>query len=137
MTDINVLLITQGVEKRRWLLSEHGTDEGTTPGVTLDTSKFTANTHYPKGSILSGLVLAKVTATGLYGPYTSGASDGTQNPVGILFSSLRVIRPDGTLTPTVAGALFVHGFVLTTQMPIAPDSATKTALPLIVWAGGE
>jgi hypothetical protein len=137
MTDINVLNISYGVEKRSWLLSEHGTDEGTMQGVTLDVTKFTANTHYPKGAILSGLVLAKVTATGLYAPYTSGASDGTQTPVGILFSSLRVTRPDGTTTPTVAGALMVHGFVNTAKMPIAPDSATKSALPLIVWAGGE
>ncbi|WP_433568053.1 head decoration protein (plasmid) [Nocardia sp. CA-151230] len=137
MTDINVLNIAQGVEKRSWLLSQHGTDEGTMLGCTLDTSKFTANTHYPKGSILSGLVLAKITATGLYAPYTSGATDGTQNPVGILFSSLRVIRPDGSLTPTVAGALMVHGFVNTAKLPISPDSTTKTALPLIVWAGGE
>jgi hypothetical protein len=137
MTDINTLNIAYGAEKRSWLLSEHGTDEGAQFGVTLDVTKFTANTHYPKGAILSGLVLAKVTIGGLYAPYTSGATDGTQNAVGILFSSLRVIRPDGSITPTVVGALFVHGFVNTAKMPIAPDSATKTALPLIYWAAGE
>jgi hypothetical protein len=135
MTDYSVLNVSYGVEKRSWLLSEHGT-EFAIP-VTLDVSKFTANTHYPQGSILSGLVLAKVTASGLYAPYTSGASDGTQNPVGILFGSLRAIRADGSTSTKVSGALLVHGFVNTLKLPIAPDTATKTALPLIYWLAGE
>jgi hypothetical protein len=70
MTDISVLNTPYQVEKRDWLLSQHGTDPGTTPSITLDVSAFTANVHYPNGYIPSGTNLAKITATGLYGPYT-------------------------------------------------------------------
>lgn len=70
MTDISVSSVAYQVEKRSWLLSPHGTDPGTTPSITLDVSAFTAGTHYPNGYILSGTNLAKITASGLYGPYT-------------------------------------------------------------------
>lgn len=135
MTDFSVLNVSYGVEKRSWLLSEHGTEYA--DPVTLDVSQFTANTHYPSGSILSGLVLGKLTATGLYGPYTSGASNGLQTPAGILFGSLRVVRPDGSTSTKVSGALLVHAFVNSNKLPIAPDAATKTGLPLIVFKAGE
>lgn len=70
MTDISVTTTSFQVEKRAWLLSPHGTDPGTTPGITLDISAFTSSVHYPNGYIPSGTPLAKITATGLYGPYS-------------------------------------------------------------------
>jgi hypothetical protein len=70
MTDISVLNTAFQVENRSWLLSPHGTDPGTTPSITLDVSAFTAGVHYPNGYIPSGTNLAKITASGLYGPYT-------------------------------------------------------------------
>lgn len=70
MTDISVSSVSYQVEKRSWLLSPHGTDPGTTPSITLDVSAFTAGVHYPNGYIPSGTNLAKITASGLYGPYT-------------------------------------------------------------------
>jgi hypothetical protein len=70
MTSIEVQTTSYQVEKRSWLLSQHGTDPGTTPSITLDVSAFTAGVHYPNGYIPSGAPLAKITANGLYGPYT-------------------------------------------------------------------
>lgn len=70
MTDISVSSVAYQVEKRSWLLSQHGTDPGTTPSITIDVSAFTAAVHYPNGYIPSGTNLAKITASGLYGPYT-------------------------------------------------------------------
>jgi hypothetical protein len=70
MTDISVSTLAYQVDDRSWLLSQHGTDPGTTPSITLDVSAFTAGTHYPNGYIPSGTNLAKITANGLYGPYT-------------------------------------------------------------------
>jgi hypothetical protein len=70
MTSIEVQTTSYQVEKRSWLLSQHGTDPGTTPSITLDISAFTAGVHYPNGFIPSGTPLAKLTASGLYGPYT-------------------------------------------------------------------
>jgi hypothetical protein len=70
MTDISVATVNYQVEKRAWLLSPHGTDPGTTPSITLDVSAFTPAVHYPNGYIPSGAPLGKITATGLYGPYS-------------------------------------------------------------------
>ncbi|GAA3877882.1 hypothetical protein GCM10022243_48230 [Saccharothrix violaceirubra] len=70
MTDISVRWNDYQVEKRDWLAGEHGTGPGDNPSVVLDVSLFTQNIHYPNGYIPSGTPLAKVTATGLYGPYS-------------------------------------------------------------------
>lgn len=70
MTDISVLTTPYQVEKRSWLLSPHGTEPGANPPITLDVSAFTPAVHYPNGYIPSGTNLAKITASGLYGPYT-------------------------------------------------------------------
>lgn len=70
MTDISVQTVAYQVENRAWLLSQHGTDPGTTPSVMLDISAFTPSVHYPNGFIPSGTPLAKITSSGLYGPYS-------------------------------------------------------------------
>lgn len=59
-------------EDRSWLGSRDGTE--VTQTVTLDTSAFTANTHYPNGYVPSGTVLARL-ANGLYGPYAGNAAE--------------------------------------------------------------
>jgi hypothetical protein len=59
---------TLGSGDQSWLGSAHGTNEG--KPVTLDISAFTEGTHYPDGYLPSGLPLAELTGTGLYGPYT-------------------------------------------------------------------
>lgn len=60
-------------EDQTWLGSAHGTSMGRP--VTLDVSAFTANTHYPNGYFPSGIPLAKITASGLYGPYAASANE--------------------------------------------------------------
>lgn len=71
MTNIAVSKAPFQIEKRSWLLSQHGTDPGTTPSIVLDVSAFTAAIHYPNGYIPSGCPLAEITATpGKYGPYS-------------------------------------------------------------------
>lgn len=118
MTDISVSTVSYQAEKRSWLLSPHGTDPGTTPTITLDVSGFTAATHYPNGYFLSGIVLGRITATGLYVPYVDAAVDGTGTAAGLLFSSVKV--PDtAVLTKDVAAAMLVHGFVNENKLPIA------------------
>jgi hypothetical protein len=135
-SDISVSTTAYQVEKRGWLWGQHGTGPGDNPSVTLDVSTFTAGTHYPNGYIPSGTVLGKITATGKYGPYDSGAADGRQTAAGLLFSSVKV--PASTSTP-VGGALFVHGFVDPARLPFQSgtgfaSAAAKTALNLIYWA---
>ena len=130
MTDISVTSTPYQVEKRSWLLSPHGTDPGTTPSVTLDVSAFTAGTHYPNGFFPSGLVLGRITATGLYGPYDNAAADGREVAAGILFSAVKVPNVADT-TKDVGAAMVVHGFVRLSKLPIALDAAGQTDLRLI------
>ena len=142
MTDISVTSTSYQVENRRWLLSEHGTDPGTTPSITLDVSAFTAATHYPNGYLLSGILLAQLT-TGpkLYVPYVDAGANGQGIAKGFLFSSLKVPNLLD-LTKDVGGALVVHGFVDPTKLPIADaasgggflDTAARAELPLIHFA---
>lgn len=77
MTDISVATTSYQTDDRRWLLSPHGTEPGTNPGITLDVSAFTANVHYPNGYIPSGTPMGRITASGLYGPY-AGSNEEVQ-----------------------------------------------------------
>jgi hypothetical protein len=124
MTDISVSTASYQTEKRSWLLSPHGTEPGATLSITLDVSAFTAATHYPNGYIKSGIVLGKITASGLYAPYVDAAVDGTGVAAGILFSSVKV--PDtAVLTKDVGAALLVHGFVSESKLlTVVANAAT-------------
>ncbi len=103
---------TWTAEDRSWLGSRDGTE--VTRSITLDTSAFTANTHYPNGFVPSGLVLIKL-SSGLYAPYAGNASEGqtvtiTGTPTG------------GTFTLTLSGqttAAIAYN---------APAAAVKAAL---------
>lgn len=122
MTDISVVTTGYQAEKRSWLLSQHGTDPGTTPGITVDASLFTASTHYPNGYLPSGTVLSPAG-----GPYSGTGAVG-----GILFSSLKI----PSATSKVGGAVLVHGFVKTGRLPFQSGTGSLGAsgvagLPLI------
>lgn len=130
MTDITVSSTVSHVENRSWLLSQHGTEPGTTPSVTLDVPKF-AGLH-PNGFIPSGIVLGKITASKLYAPYDSAATDGSEVAAGLLFGSLAV--REGSVK--IGGAAVVHGFVNPAKLPLATgkgslSAAARTALNLI------
>lgn len=122
MTDISVVSTGYQAEKRSWLLSPHGTDPGTTPGITVDASLFTAATHFPNGYIPSGTVLSPAG-----GPYSGTGATG-----GILFSSLKVSSPSAK----IGGAVVVHAFVKTSKLPFQSGAGSlgaggAAALPLI------
>jgi hypothetical protein len=134
VTDISIISTTSQVENRSWLLGQHGTDPGTTPSVTLDLALFSALAT--NGYVPSGTAIAKVTATGLWGPADSTATDGRQTwndeTVGILFGTIS-IRTGAT---KAGGARVVHGFVNPAKLPFATGAgaattAVRTALRLI------
>ncbi|WP_043468982.1 head decoration protein [Kitasatospora sp. MBT66] len=104
-------------EDHSWLGSAHGTDA--TRSITLDTTKFTAGTHYPNGYFPSGLPLGQITAGGKFGPYDDTAVDGRQTCVGFLMTSVRAPRTAGA---PVVGALLDHGKVVTARLPLAVDA---------------
>ncbi len=108
-------------ENRSWVGSAHGTD--VTQTITLKNSLFTAGTHYPDGYVPSGIVLGRVTASGLYGPYDDAASDGRQVAVGFLYSSVKM-RASG---PDVGAAIHWHGIVIAAKLPFQSGTGSLDA----------
>ena len=135
--DLEIRSNTYQPENRAWLRGPHGTEPGANKSIVLDLTAaggFVAGTHYPNGFIPSGTVLGKITATGKYGVYDSGASDGRQTAAGLLFDS-ESVRAGQT---TAVNALYVHGFVDPAKLPFqsgtgSATAAAKTALNLIYW----
>lgn len=119
--DLSLKTETFTVEDQRWLGSAHGTEMGRS--ITLDTSAFTSGTHYPNGYFPSGLPLGKITATGLYGPYNNGSSDGTETLAGFLLCS---VDAPSVNTVDVQGALYEHGRVIEAYLPVAIDAGART-----------
>lgn len=109
-----------GQDDQSWLASAHGTS--TARSITLDTSTFTAGTHYPAGHFLSGIPLGKITATGKYGPYNNAASDGTEVLAGFLFTAVDAPSVN-TIDPQ--GAMLWHGAVIDAKLPVAVDANGK------------
>ncbi len=107
---------TWTAEDRSWLGSRDGTD--VTRSITLDTSGFTANTHYPNGYVPSGMCLIRL-ASGLYVPYAGNAQE--QQTV--------------TITGTPTGGTFTLTVGSQTTAAIAYNAtaaAVKTALEALV-----
>lgn len=109
--DLSVRDQAFGAENRAWLGSQHGTESNRS--VTLDVTKFDKTKHFPDGQILSGTVLGRITASGLYGPYDGAATDGRDTAAGHLYNTTPVAS-----TATRLGApLFEHGAVVKTKLP--------------------
>jgi hypothetical protein len=112
-----------GRDDQSWLGSARGTAQA--QSIALVMASFTAGTHYPNGYIPSGTPLGKYTSggnAGNYGPFTTGASDGTQNLAGFLLTPVGV-RTGSTAT-VINGALLDSGRVIVSKLP---QSANITA----------
>ncbi|MDX3130810.1 head decoration protein [Streptomyces europaeiscabiei] len=130
MSDYQVLTTATTVtDDRTWLASLDGVHEAQT--ITVDTSKLISGTHYTAGTlnqprhiIKSGIPLGKITASGLYAPYNSAASDGTQILAGFLVTET-AFTPGSAKT---AGALLWRGEVYAAKLPLAfaPPAAANT-----------
>jgi hypothetical protein len=119
--NLNPTINTLGRDDQSWLGSAHGTNSARS--ITLAISAFTKATHYPNGYLPSGLPLGKYTSganSGLFGPYTVGASDGSQTLAGFLFTATAT---DGTSNPN--GALLDHGKVIVANLPISVDATAQ------------
>lgn len=133
-TDITVTRTDYVSENRSWLQGPHGTEPGTTPSITLDLALFSDAKF--ADVIKSGCALAKVTATGLFGPYTAGASNGLETARALLFNTISR-KPGQT---RVADAGYIHGFVNDDKLPYTSgvgslDADGKTDLKLIAFVG--
>jgi len=111
--DLTLQTESFGQGNQSWLGSQHGTDM--LRPCTLDTSTFTAGTHYPAGYFPSGTSLGRITATGLYGPYDNAASDGREVYAGQLMGD---VKAPAVNTVDPSGSLFEHGRVIVANLPI-------------------
>lgn len=133
MADFTVTTTTFGPVDRSWLLFEADGvtgQVGRTQGA-LDLALFTAGTHYPSGYMPSGLVLGRVTASGLLGPYSNTATDGRETAAGILFDDVSV---PSVLTHRITVALVdCYAVISEARLPTGHglDAAAKADLPLI------
>lgn len=82
--------------------------------VVLDKSAFTAT--FADGYVPSGVVLGRLTATGLCVPYSDGAADGSETAIGLLFTAVPYDR-DGAAGDDLGAALFTAGEVLEEFLP--------------------
>lgn len=119
--DLSVRTVTYGGSDPSWLASAHGTLNNRT--VTLDLSKFDFATDFTSKMIPSGVVLAKITASGLYGPYDDGLSNGQETATGFLFTDVDVadfISDLGSTTLTgkkVTAPMMITGIILVSKLP--------------------
>lgn len=146
MNDFQPYSYTDAVTADRpWLASLVGVQDTNT--ITLDLSKFTKDTHYVvsanpalqgRNVMKSGIPLGKVTASGLYAPYKSSASDGTETLVGFLVSQIS-FNPTSTKAMRRA-ALARRDLPRQDPGPVQPDRRHRRAgrqLPLPVTGGAD
>lgn len=102
-------------EDQSWLGSAHGTNAANP--VTLDGDTFL--TLFPTGVVPSGTVLGKVTATGLYVPYTDAGTNGagSDTAVGHLLTTIDLGGTTAATVDKVAGAILMHGEIIEAKLP--------------------
>ena len=100
-------------EDQRWL-GNGGKPIGENRSIVLDRSAFDFAGTFTDGYLPSGITLGRITATGLYGPYTPAATNGLETAAGHLFASIAVDRES---TGDLGAALFWNGEVIEEFLP--------------------
>ena len=103
-----------------WLGSAHGLDA--TDTITLDAAAFDPETAYPDGYIPGGTPLAEITATGLYGPYTTA---NTTTGLGVLAGHLVTSKAVKAADAKIVAAILTHGKVREANLFLPVDAAGK------------
>lgn len=111
-------------EDQSWLGSREGTESA--EPITLDSALFT-NTPFPNGIVKSGTVIAKVTATGKYGPFVSNLSNGQELPIGFLLTTVDLTGGIfGQAVGDTGGALLWRGRIVSAKVPQGTGVSTTT-----------
>lgn len=131
MSDISIRTVTTLNADQRWIhgSAKPGQDVAPAMSITLDRSAFDLVTAFPNGFLPSGIVLGKITATGLYAPYVDANSNGTQTAAGFLLASIPM-DPNSAATSDVSAALYWTGAVVEAFLPTGHglDAAARTDL---------
>jgi Bacteriophage lambda head decoration protein D len=118
MSDISVRAGSTYInEDQRWIgPATIGELRTSTDTITLDRSAFDLVTAFPNGIIPSGVVLGKITATGLYAPYADAGAGGLDTAVGFLVTSI-VYDRNSAATSDIVAALLWKGEVIEAFLP--------------------
>lgn len=130
MTDISLTSVDYATNDMSWLGSAHGT-EATETG-TLDVSAFTLGSHYPNGYFPSGLGLAKITASGKWGPAEGATTSEVQLLTRTSTGGTVTLTVDGETTADIAAS--AAGFTAA-AVQAATDALSNTAAGDITWSG--
>jgi hypothetical protein len=136
--DLTPTVSSVGGTDLTWLRSDHGIDAGLVR--TLDVTKFTSGTHYDATTkvLKSGIGLAIVTATGLYGPYDTTAGDGRQLVLdSFLIFEEPLVLEDGSLSAKRAVAVTRHAIINQPLLPIAAQRAGGASDVAAATTGGQ
>lgn len=114
-------------DSSKWLASKVGRDCMQT--ITLDRSAFTEADHYPDGFFKSGILLGKITATGLYGPLDTSLSNGQEVFQGVLGDPQ---EDTGTDTKEIVANLQWLGLINTAKLPVAAEDAAGGGVPAAI-----
>lgn len=136
--DLTTQASYEGGTDLTWLRSDHGISSGLVR--TLDVSKFTSGTHYDANTkvLKSGIALAKITASGLFGPYDTTASDGRQTTLdSFLLFEEPLLLDNGTTSTRVAVAVIRHAIIVPANLPIAAQRAGGASDVTAATTGGK
>lgn len=122
--DFSIETTATGGSDLTWLASSHGQDAGQPGTLNLTSLASAINTF---GIIPSGVAVGKITATGQYGLYTSGASNGTEVLAGYVLSDVNARNLANVTNPSgkAAFALLYHGAIKRSRLPLV---AQRTAI---------
>lgn len=136
--DLTPTVVSRGGTDLTWLRSDHGISSGLVR--TLDITKFTSGVHYDATTkvLKSGIGLAIVTATSLYGPYDTTAADGRQLVLDsfMLFEE-GLLLPDGALSAKVAVAVTRHAIINQPLLPIVAQRLAGASNVAAATTGGQ
>lgn len=125
--DISIRTNLELVQDDQTWVGRGGVPRSACHDIVLDRSAFDLDAVFPDGYIPSGVVLALIDATGLYGPYAAAGIGGLAVARGFLFTAVTYDRDS---TADLGAALFWDGEVIEGNLPTdnGLDAAAKVEL---------
>lgn len=113
-------------EDQSWLKTRFGTDDA--HSITINGAAAGAVAGVVNGFLKSGTLMGKVTAGGLYSPYSNAdAPAGVGVALGILLTSIQLVKTDAGVYADSTAALMWHGDVIIAKLT-GYDAAGATDL---------
>lgn len=119
----NLISTDFGHASASFLASEHSMSKRI--GITLDADTMTADSNGNK-YLMAGTAIGKITASGLYGPYNNGLSDGREVGVGLLEHDVNLKYGD------IGASIMIHGSAIEARC-IGVNAAFKVDMPSILF----